>query len=239
MNKNLLTMSVVLGVVYIVYSLTGTIFGRKKNEPHIFELAKLEYVAKWFHSKEVDKVISTKSLTKSMGPFEDYDIEIHKEEISNEPDVEITPTSEEPPLRPQEMFLEEHLIDLKQIFASAKNVNAKGIFIDGSFKAGDENLILMKNFIEQNGFIYIGSPNQFVSLSNSFIEFLQISIKSGSISVMYFEKMVTQSGSSLLENLEFLKEYKKSENNSNLLIEKLKIRLNNELQMKEEMKPKY
>ncbi|PCJ55487.1 MAG: hypothetical protein COA79_20520 [Planctomycetota bacterium] len=241
MNKKLLTISVILGVIYIGYNLTGTFFGRQKSIPHVFQLKKLAYVANWFNSKSVTKIISTRPLNKSTKPFEKNDIEIH-EDVLIDNDLE---PQEQPPEQPEQEYGEDQLeleldfLDLSPIFKKAKRVNAKGIFLDNSFKANEETMKLMQEFINQKGFIYIGTPNHFVAISESFIPFIQKSISSGSISVMYFEKMIYTSGSSLLDNLTYLKEYKQGEENVNLLIENLKSQRKEYQKMKEEMKSSY
>lgn len=235
MNKKVLPFLVVLSVMYIAYNLAGTIFGSKKSEPHIFELAKLEYVAKWFHSKDIKQIVCSKSLNNSKRPFEYYDIDVYEEMVMVESPMVIEENLTEPISETQNKLLTKNVIDLKLVFESAKKSSSKGIFIDDAFKADSKNLQLMKTFIEQGGFIYIGSPGQIINLSEPFIQFIESAISTGSITVMFFEKMITQPGSSLLENLDYLKEYKESENNVKLLSENLNKRLQEEKYILEEM----
>lgn len=223
MKNKVLTVGVIVGLIYLTYYLISILVG-PPNKVFIFRSKYLYYGAEWFQSKGVSKIVSTDQIGKHKFVFDKFNIEITEEEFKEDLDSENI--DETPVIDKQPVDL--RFIDLNKFISLANKTKSKGLYVQGEFEANEKNLKLFEDFIANNGFIYFNSPTDFVKLSESFINFLEKNVSAGSVCVLDFTKMNYKPGGSVLDNLDYLIQYKES--NTNLLIKKLKNQFTQEQQ---------
>lgn len=221
MKNKVLTVTVVVGLIYLIYYLISFLSG-PPNNPFIFRQKYLYYGAQWFNDKGVTKIVSTEQIGKHKNIFEDFEIDVAGEEYVESTESETfgeRTIDDKPPV-------DSNFIDINHFIKLADRTNAKGLYIQGHFAANKKNMELFQDFIDNKGFIYFNSPADFFKLTESFIKFLEKHVSSGSISVLDFTKMVHTSGSSVLDNLDYLIQY--NDSNPEILIKKLQKQLENQ-----------